>query len=273
MRKSIDTNFIFPNCENDLIHLQPFIPIRGVHRQEGEEGEDEYGGGDSNDDKFHCNQDYGQDKVINLANFKSHHYSDTRMLSDKLLFVSDTNVTTEELPSGTNHNVMSSNDQHRTYTGMLKLILGTLSYKAFSALYEDLDTDASQPGETSNVMPTLSGVASSVAKLDGTQMDEKQCIAYEIICCTFLLGLVYEGRDDDSKLRKCLQQTLANEDPNSEMETLVKELKIRGGQDQLLMFLTGPAGAGKSTSVMIARQFCFECCRVMGVLWIVSTSL
>ena len=142
-----------------------------------------------------------------------------------------------------------------------------MSYKAFSALYEDLDSDASQPGETLNVMPTLSGVASSVAKLDGTQMDKKQYIAYKIIGCTFLLGLVYEGRDDDSKLRKCLQQTLANGDPNSKMETLVKELKIRGRQDQLLIFLTGPAGTGKSTLVMIARQFCFECCRIVGVLW------
>ena len=245
MRKSIDTDFIFLNCENNVIHLQPFLPMRGLHSQEGEEDEDEYGGGDSNNDKLYCNQDYSQDKVINLANFKSHHYSDARMLSDKSLFVSNTNITTEELPSDTNHNVMLSNDQHQTHTGMLKLILGTLSYKSFSALYEDLDTNTSQPGETSNVMPTLSGVANSVTKLDGTQMDKKQYIAYKIICCTFILGLVYEGRDDDSKLRKCLQQTLANEDTTSKMETLVKELKICGGQDQLLMFLTGPSGAGK----------------------------
>ena len=59
MRKSIDTDFIFSNCENNLIHLQPFLPMRGLHSQEGEEDEDEYDGGDSNDVKLHCNQDYG----------------------------------------------------------------------------------------------------------------------------------------------------------------------------------------------------------------------
>ena len=125
MRKSIDTDFIFSNCENNLIYTQPFLPVRGLDSQEGGEDEDEDGGGDSNNDELHCNQDYGQEKVINWANFKSHHYhySDARMLSDKSLFVSDTNVTTEELPSDTTHNVMLSNDHHPTYTGMLKLIL------------------------------------------------------------------------------------------------------------------------------------------------------
>ncbi len=95
------------------------------------------------------------------------------------------------------------------------------------------------------MMPVLSGVTRSARKLDGLQMDEKQYVVYEIKCCTFLLDLIYQGRDDDSKLRKCLQQTLANEHPHSETKTLVKKLKIHGGQDQLLMFLTGPADGGK----------------------------
>ena len=57
------------------------------------------------------------------------------------------------------------------------------------------------------------------------------------------------------------------------MEELVNRLKARGGQDQLLMFLTGPAGSGKSTAVMVAQQFCFEFCMAVGNMWSDKTLL
>ena len=39
------------------------------------------------------------------------------------------------------------------------------------------------------------------------------------------------------------------------------------------MFLTGPAGAGKSTAVKVAQRFCSGFSRAVGVLWIDSTFL
>jgi hypothetical protein len=44
------------------------------------------------------------------------------------------------------------------------------------------------------------------AKLENTQLDEKQYIAYEMIACTFLLGLVMDGLDSNTTLFACLQQ-------------------------------------------------------------------
>ncbi len=35
----------------------------------------------------------------------------------------------------------------------------------------------------------------------------------------------------------------------------IKKLKARGGRDQLLILLTGPAGSGKSTAIKVAQQF------------------
>ncbi len=32
------------------------------------------------------------------------------------------------------------------------------------------------------------------------------------------------------------------------------------------MFLTGPAGLGKSTSIKVARQFCYEFCIAVGIM-------
>jgi hypothetical protein len=33
------------------------------------------------------------------------------------------------------------------------------------------------------------------------------------------------------------------------------------------MFLTGPAGSGKSTAMKIAQQFRYEFCIVVGIMW------
>jgi hypothetical protein len=105
-----------------------------------------------------------------------------------------------------------------------------------------------------------------VAKLEKTQLDEKQYIAYEMIACTFLLGLVNDGHDKNAKLGAHLQQTMeitSTADANDN----IKKLKARGGRDQLLMFLTGPAGSGKSTAMKVAQHFCYEFCRAVGIMW------
>jgi hypothetical protein len=57
-------------------------------------------------------------------------------------------------------------------------------------------------------IPTLPQIAQKVARLEKTQLDEKQYIAYEMIACTFLLGLVNDGSDKNTKLGSYLQQSL-----------------------------------------------------------------
>ncbi len=48
---------------------------------------------------------------------------------------------------------------------------------------------------------------------------------------------------------------------------VIKKLRARGGQDQLLIFLTGRAGLGKNTAMKIAQQFCYEFCIAVGIMW------
>jgi cytidylate kinase len=43
-------------------------------------------------------------------------------------------------------------------------------------------------------------------------------------------------------------------------------LKELGAKEQLIMFVTGPAGSGKSTAIDVAQQFCFECCKSMKII-------
>jgi len=116
--------------------------------------------------------------------------------------------------------------------------------------------------------PTIAGVAKSF-KLD---RDMKQNATYEIICCTFLLELVQEHSAlfhssvaassavgcNTSKKKESVVEKLR--------KTAVKSNKVKGGSsnpDQVLMFLTGPAGCGKSHCLYAARKFCKEfCCSV-----------
>ena len=155
---------------------------------------------------------------------------------------------------------------------MLKLIAGSLEgYTDHHNIYSDTghtrqDSVPDKTLETSQV-PTLLEVARKVAQYEGTQMDEKQYVTYEVMCCTFLLGLVKDGNNPRSSLGSSLNQAISPGDDERDMEKLVEELKVRGGKDQLIMFLTGPAGAGKSTAVKVARRFCFEFCHTVGTLW------
>jgi len=59
-------------------------------------------------------------------------------------------------------------------------------------------------------VPTLVDVVMNIARGEGMHMDEKQYITYEVLCCTFLLGLVNEGSDSNSKLQACLQKAISN---------------------------------------------------------------
>ena len=169
-------------------------------------------------------------------------------------------------------------DTNKTFPTMLKLISGTLVGGAnYSDIYDnEMNSPIQSHNNTTNnnqlKVPTLPEIARKVAKLEKTQLDEKQYIAYEIIACTFLLGLVKDGNNPKTTLYSSLQQSMGC--PNTtDMEDLVNRLKARGGQDQLLMFLTGPAGSSKSTAVMVAKQFCFEFCIAVGAMWSDKTFL
>jgi hypothetical protein len=62
-----------------------------------------------------------------------------------------------------------------------------------------------------------------------------------------------------------LQQTVGGQS-SKETTDIVKRLKARGAKEQLLTFLTGPAGLGKSTTMRVVEQFCFEFCEAGGVM-------
>ena len=79
----------------------------------------------------------------------------------------------------------------KTFPTMLKLISGTLVGGAnYSDIYNnEMNLTIQSGNNTTNnnqlKVPTLPEIARKVAKLEKTQLDEKQYIACEIIACTF----------------------------------------------------------------------------------------
>ncbi len=119
---------------------------------------------------------------------------------------------------------------------------------------------------------TLPETARKVARLEKRKLDEKQYIAYEMIAFTFLLGLVHDGNDPNTTLYSCLGHIMGST-ANLNINDLVHRLEARGGQSQLIMLLSGPAGSGKSTAVKVAQQFCYDFCLAVGVMWSDQTFL
>jgi hypothetical protein len=124
---------------------------------------------------------------------------------------------------------------------MLKLISGTLIGAVnYKEIYMDSDIDdKTNPPTTANNMgvdqntntrkiPTLPETARKVARLEKRKLDKKQYIAYEMIACTFLLGLVHDGIDPNTTLYLCLRHTMGST-ATLNINDIVHRLEVRGG--------------------------------------------
>jgi hypothetical protein len=84
--------------------------------------------------------------------------------------------------------------------------------------------------------------------------------------------LVNDGKDQNKTLYSCLGHTMGST-ATLNINNVVHRLEARGKQSQLIMFLTGPAGSGKSTAMKVAQQFCYDFCLAVGVMWSDQTFL
>jgi len=185
----------------------------------------------------------------------------------------ETEATTQSLSTtnngSENGSSVNNNNCNYKYNSVLTFIEGTLvgnnndQNSIVSDSDEEIPTNEEEPNSVNNNrthIPTLE----EVAKSSGETLDDKQYISYEVICCTFLLRLVYDGGDATNPLGGYLNATL-NCQNVTQRNNLIAKLKARGAQDQLIMLLTGPAGCGKSTCVKLAQTFCHRFCMAVAV--------
>lgn len=199
--------------------------------------------------------------------------------SESLLF-SDDEVEEDEAENDTTDNQSTSNQnapQHVlnnrvSYATVLSFVEGSMIGSAESNEETEDANDMNRiPQDRENGNPSSTGqhrngstipTMERVAANSGKTLDAKQYIAYQIICCTFLLKVVNEGYDETSALGSVMN--ISHTDGLTR-GVLVEALRNKGAQDQLLMFLTGPAGCGKSTSVEVAQLFCHQFCNAAAI--------
>ena len=96
-------------------------------------------------------------------------------------------------------------------------------------------------------------------------LDKKQMSAYSIICSSFMIKYLIknDSRFEETKICEAVFKMVSKNEDNiatisTAKEDILKLLKERGAREQLIMFLSGPAGAGKSHVI----NTCQYCCKV-----------
>ena len=244
-------------------------------------------------------RDFSHDRILEAekTTITDARVVEARLKSDESL-ISDSSDTAASgndgsTPTNTSGNNSDGNRHLRdmeSYTTIVRLIQGSLLGGKYEDVYDDDEMDIGDapdfPQEQDDVMhdsqeirtPTLAGVARAVLREDKKRLDEKQYIMYEVISCSFLLGLLdlRDHRGDESPLLLQLLRGaigVRREDFEHDVENLKRKLRDRGGREQMLMFVTGFAVAGKSTAIKVAQRFCYEFCQAASIMWADNTFL
>ena len=139
-----------------------------------------------------------------------------------------------------------------SFPTILKMIINATRTNPFDSDDEDAETTTTTEAHERNdtpLAPTMIDFLEKTKRKHGIELDEKQLIAYQMICTSFMIKVI-----------KDKTQTFVSQQHNRELDDRIEEameqLKQLGGKEQLIMFLTGPAGAGKTTAVKLAQKFC-----------------
>jgi hypothetical protein len=157
---------------------------------------------------MHEYDEYSHYEIINRCNFGSKHLINARLFTQTCLQHQPDSTTRDVTPlclnSTNDDSDQKTEESFKTFPTMLRLINGTLvGCMKYSDLYNELEDNEDSSSTNSHTyegdidhsmkklqhkIPTLTQIARKVARLEKTQLDEKQYIAYEMIACTFLLG-------------------------------------------------------------------------------------
>ena len=147
---------------------------------------------DSDFDYMQEHEEYSHSEIIHRCNFGSNHLINARLSSEMSLQHQPDSYSHDATPQCLNTDVYQrTEDTIKTFPTMLKLISGTLvGGVKYSDIYiesdEDEDTSSTDDyvnnndkghDKTQRKIPTLPQIARKVARLEKTQLNEKQYIA------------------------------------------------------------------------------------------------
>ena len=116
-------------------------------------------------------------------------------------------------------------------------------------------------------IPTIADNVERLAQCKGKMLNEQQYITYERVYCVVLLGLLNKALDLTLSFYRQVCITTSLEDNIEMIDNVKNQLYTHYGKDQMVLFLTGPAGAGKNTAIKTAEGFCSEFCSSCNRIW------
>jgi flagellar biosynthesis GTPase FlhF len=143
------------------------------------------------------------------------------------------------------NNPTSNRGPHRFPT-ILKMVIGAVKRNFLSIDINDGDEEDDTATITPMFLPWMTYWKRQNAVTVSTSIQKTR--TYEMICTTFMIKIIND----------CRTQFIGASNPEQTRITdeVIECLKSIGGKKQLLMFLTGPAGAGKTTAIKLVQTFC-----------------
>ena len=169
----------------------------------------------------------------------------------------------DERPGHTNStrqpSARNNSGRPRPFPTILKMVVNSTKANPFDSDSED-DIDPNNDIHTNrrSEVPTMIETLATAKRKYGIQLDDKQLLAYQMICASFMIKIIQEGSENTRLSERTQDQT-------NTVNEVIAMLKSMGGKEQLILFLTGPAGAGKTTAIKLAQKFCekfSEACRI-----------
>jgi hypothetical protein len=125
------------------------------------------------------------------------------------------------------HQSRQNATQQPDFPTIIKIIAGTLVNITSNPSFTN--TSTIQTACTDRLLvPTINGMAEQVEHESGIKLDEKQRIAYEIICCTFLLSVLSES--ESRHVTSSVSEALLLPFQKHSFRKTLRELKARGGK-------------------------------------------
>ena len=212
-------------------------------------------------------KEHGHNEILKRSDFPEGHHIDARLSSNESLFTWHTDFTPISISGSPLPDVVQA--EEKTYPMMIKMIQSSIhGVDKWKELCQSKSNDQVKKPK----FPTMASILANAFQEDKTELDRKQRVTYETICGTFLLGLINDGIDNSTTLGAYFAKSLSEiskeiSSYDDDLQYVIMQLRGLGAREQLVMFLTGSAGAGKTTAVKLAQRFCFEFYRAVSILW------
>ena len=143
-------------------------------------------------------------------------------------------------------------DQYRrSYLQTNKTVIELITGRVFDS-YTDVDWGNEDP-TSDNSLASRINLGRIIHK---HTLDIKQAAAFEILACSFILGSLDDYNVTDDELRKLFSfNDFVRNDKTAKLRGLKEMLVTKGGKKELVMFLSGMGGSGKSTVIKAFHKF------------------